>query len=325
MEKVSQEALNAAFSEMLESPQESRTLAEAGVTWIKQRLREESFARKIMPPQNITKFDCQRAVNTDTIEKIVDLETISTAMALNFRSQAPAQFVEGTRYRIPFFKISTPLYEKSEEELLAYEMPIMKLIEDNAVKDIHEIEDETFLRYAWASVQATGQILNVTGTNVLSDKRMLTELFKMLETGGPTATTPNRLCTATLLMNTGTWNDIAGLPNEQLGTPMNSEVFKDGYAYHEILGKKLIVTTKTNLVPYGTIWAFAEQKFLGNFYILNNTKFWIEKKAEMIRCKTWEVIGMGVGNIKGIARLCFGDGLCQVSGIGRTVSISDIT
>lgn len=324
MDKVSQEALNSAFSEMLESPAETRTLTEAGVTHIKQRLREESFARKVIPPQNITKYDCQRSVDTDTVEKIVDIEPLSTAMAINFRSETPANFVEGTRYRIPFFTVSTPLYEKTEEELLAYEMPVVKIIEDNSVKDIQEAEDETFLTYGQTAVEATGQVLQITDADVLSDKRMLTEAFKVLDTG-PSATEINRLHTATLLMNTGTFNDILGLPNEQVGTPLNSEVFKDGYGYHMILGKKLIITTKTNLVPYGVIWLFVEQKFLGNFFILNNTKFWIEKKANLIKWKTWEVVGMGIGNIKGIAKLEFGDGISTVSTSAIQKTLAEIT
>jgi hypothetical protein len=325
MEKVSQEALNSAFSEMLDSPDETRTLTEAGVTHIKQRLREESFARKIIPPQNVTKYDCQRSVDSDTVEKIVDLEPLSTAMALNFRSNAPANLVEGTRYRIPFFKVETMLYEKGEEELLAYDMPVVKIIEDNSVKDIQEAEDGTFLTYSNVAVGATGQVLQITGTNVLSDKRMLTEAFKLLDGGAPTAATANKLHTATLLMNAVTFDDLLGMPNEQFGTPLTSEVVKDGYAYKQILGKKLIITTKNDLVPYGVVWLFAEQKFLGNFFILNNTKFWIEKKANMIRWKTWEVVGLGIGNIKGIAKLEFGSGITTPSANAVRRTIAEIT
>jgi len=325
MEKVSQEALNSAFSEMLESPEETRTLTEAGVTHIKHRLREQSFARQIIPPQNVTKYDCQRSVDTDTIEKIVDIEPLSTAMAMNFRSNAPANFVEGTRYRIPFFKVETPLYEKSEEELLAYEMPVVKIVEDNSVKDIQETEDEAFLRYSTIGVQATGQVLQITGTNVLSDKRMLTEAFKLIDGGVPGAARPNRLHTGCMLMNNQTFDDWLGMPNEQTGTPLTSEVTKDGYQYHQILGKKIIITTKTPLVPYGVVWFFTEQKFLGNFFILNNTKFWIEKRANMIRWKTWEIVGMGIGNIHGIAKLEFGTGITTGSAFAVRRSITDIT
>lgn len=314
MDKISQEALNSAFTEMLETPEETKTLAEAGVTYIKQRLREESFTRKIIPPQNITKYDCQRSLDTDTVQKVVDIEPHSTAMAINFRSETPGEFIEGARYAIPFFTVSTPLYEKTEEELLAYEMPVVKIIEDNSVKDIQEAEDEKFIAYCGVAANATGQQIVVTDAASMSDKKILTAAFKMLD-GGPGSYNPgtwnggteptrvNKLHTATILMNTGTFNDVLALSNEQVGTPLNSEIFKDGYAYHQLLGKKLIVTSKSNLVPYGQIYVFAEQKYFGNFFILNNTKFWIEKRANLIQWKTWEVVGLGIGNIYGVARL----------------------
>jgi len=325
MEKISQEALNTAFSEMLDSPDEAAALQEAGLTYIKQRLREESFARKILPPQNITRFDTQRAVDSDTVEKIIDIEPHSTALALNFRSNVPAQFVEGARYRVPFYMISTPLYQKTEQELYAYEMPILKIIEDNSVKDIQETEDSRFISYCQMAVEATNQILQITDADVFSDKRMMTESFKLLDTGNPTAATPNRLHTSTILMNTGTYNDILGLPTEQIGDSMAGTVFRDGFAYHQLFGKKLIITTKNDLVQNGQVWLFAEQRFLGNFFVLNNTRFYIEKEADLIKWKTWEIIGMGLGNINGIAKLEFGNGITSASTDAVVKVLADIT
>jgi hypothetical protein len=57
----------------------------------------------------------------------------------------PPPFRERTS--IPFFTISSERFEKTEQELLAYQMPITKIIEDNSVKDIQEIEDREFLDY----------------------------------------------------------------------------------------------------------------------------------------------------------------------------------
>jgi hypothetical protein len=41
--------------------------------------------------------------------------------------------------------ISSEDFQKTEEELLAYEMPITDVIERNSVKDIQEIEDNAFI------------------------------------------------------------------------------------------------------------------------------------------------------------------------------------
>jgi len=299
MEKVSADALNTAFSEMMETPEGRAEVQEAGLTYIKQILREESFVRKILPPVNVTKYDTQRSVTTDTVEKVVDIEPESTALPLNFRAEADAEFFSAPRYSIPFFTISSQLFEKTEQELFAYESPVVKIIQDNSVKDIQEIEDSKWLEFTELAVNNTGQQLQLPGKTRLDEKTMLTDLFTLIDT--------NRLQTDKLLMANTVFNDVVGLPTEQLGDGMNSEIVKDGYSYNVLLGKKLIVTTKTNLVPYGVVWAFATQKYLGNFFVLNNTKFYINKIADLIRWKTWEVIGMGIGNVNGIAKLEFAD------------------
>lgn len=315
-DKLGQEAQVQAFSEMLDTPAGTQRVQEAGLSYIKRILREESFTRKVLPPMNITKFDTQRSTTTDTVEKIVDIEPNSTALPLSFRSEAPSDYVEGARYAIPFYTISSPLFEKTEQELYAYESPVIKIIEENSVKDIQEVEDKTFIDYSQIAVEAADNVLKVTGTTTLSSKKMLTESFKLLD--------ENRLQTSVILMNNVTFNDVLGLPSEQIGNNLNSEIVQNGYSYNQLLGKKLIVTTKSNIVKTGQVWFFADQKYLGNFFILNNTKFWIQKQADLIRFKTWEVVGMGIGNIYGIAKLEFGSGIETASGNGRTVDITDL-
>jgi hypothetical protein len=93
-------------------------------------------------------------VNHDTLVKIVDIEPNSKAMSMSFRGQPTARFIRAPRFEIPFFTISSEKFEKTEQELLAYEMPITKIIEENSVKDIQEIEDRQFLIYIEAAVQA---------------------------------------------------------------------------------------------------------------------------------------------------------------------------
>jgi len=299
MEKHSADALNTAFAEMMETPEGRNEVQEAGLTYIKQLLREESFVRKVLPPVSVTKFDTQRSVTTDTVEKVVDIEPESEALPLNFRAEAPANFFSAPRYSIPFFTISSELYEKTEQELFAYESPVVKIIQDNSVKDIQEVEDSKWVEYCGLAVNQSGKVLQLPAKTRLDDKNMLTDLFTLVDN--------DRLQSDKILMANVTFNDVVALPTEQLGDGMNSEVVKDGYSYNTLLGKKLIVTTKTNLVPYGVVWCYAAQKYLGNFFILNQTKFYINKIADLIRWKTWEVIAIGIGNVKGVAKLEFAD------------------
>lgn len=303
MDKTSAAALNSAFMDQMASPEGQQAISEKGLLYIKQKLREESFARKILPPESITKYDVQRSVNSDTVEKIVDIEPESRAAALNFIGEPKARWVDGPRYAIPFAKIASEWFEKTESELLAYEMPIVEIIEENSVKDIMEIEDRRFITFSESAVASTGQTLDDAGSPNLT-KTLLTDLFKLIDA--------NRLKTEVLLMSTPTFDDVLNFDTTILGDGVASKVIVDGYTYDQILGKKLIVTTKTidndgaDLVPFGEIWAYTAPKYLGNFFILNDTKFYIEKIADLIRWTTWEIVGIGIGNRNSIARLRYG-------------------
>ena len=252
-----------------------------------------------------TKGDCQRSVSHDGLVKIVDIEPQSAAMAINFRSQPDGRYVSAPRYEIPFFSISSELFAKSEQELMAYEMPITKIIEQNSVKDIQKIEDTVFLDYTLASIKAghtSAKPKNVTDTTkaTVTEKADLIKLFNMLVN--------DELPVGVMLMTASTLNDVMALDTVQLGEILGSEVFRDGYKYNTLMGHKLITTIKTDIVLPSEIFCFSEPDFFGKFFVLDNTKFYIDKRANMIEWRSWETIAMGIGNIRGACRIVFTDG-----------------
>jgi len=87
------------------------------------------------------------------------------------------------------------------------------------------------------------------------------------------------------------------------GDAIAGELIINGYTYTSLFGKKLIVTNKKEYVPRGTIYGFAAQEYLGNSYIMEDTKFWIDKKKNVITWSAYETIGMGIGNIKAVAKV----------------------
>ena len=69
-----------------------------------------------------------------------------------------------------------------------------------------------------------------------------------------------------------------------------------------------------HLVPFGQVWSFTDPQYLGRFYLLNSTKLYMDKIAEVIRWKAWETIGIGIGNTKSVAKLEFGTGVGLIPG-----------
>lgn len=320
--------LNELFTQKLSSAEGKEKIAEYGGSYIRDRLREVSFVRKILPPEQVTRADCQRSVHHDTLVKIVDIEPKSRAMAITFRGQPTARFIRGARAEVAFFTISSEMFQKTEQELLAYEMPITKIIEENSVKDIQEIEDREFLIHIEAAVQALqteanggtptalhyttvnagsvvefsiikGELARTAGANDATVRPIqrpdIVNLFKLLD--------GNRLRAERILMTEVDWDDILQWTVEDFGDRVQSETTVDGYKYNTVLGRPYIRTIKTDLLRPGNVYVFTKPEFFGKFYVLNNTKFYIDKIANTITFQSWEDIAMGILNIASVRKL----------------------
>ncbi len=326
---VSPRVLNDLFATKLGSAEGKEKIAEYGGAYIRDRLREVSFARKILPPEQVTRADCQRSVNHDTLVKIVDVEPRSRAMSVTFRGQPKARFIRGPKAEIAFFTIASEIFQKTEQELLAYEMPITKIIEENSVKDIQEVEDREFIIHVEAAVQAlqveanggTPTALNATAiqggsppvefsvakgelarTATTNDAVVrpvqrpdIVRLFKMLD--------GNRLRAERLLMTEVDWDDLLQWTVEDFGDRLQSETAVDGYKYNTLMGRPYVRTIKTDILRPGNVYCFTKPEFFGKFYVLNATKFYIDKIANLITFQAWEDIGMGIINIAACRKL----------------------
>ena len=221
------------------------------------------------------------------------------------------------------------MFQKTEQELLAYEMPITKIIEDNSVKDIQEIEDREFTINIEAAVQALQQQANggaVTTLNAASihagtvvefsvrkgelarnstlagsatvlpiQRPDLVNLFKLLD--------GNRLRSERVLMTEVDWDDLLQWTVEDFGDRLQSETAVDGYKYNTLLGRAYIRTVKTDILRPGNVYVFTRPEFFGKFYVLNNSKFYIDKIANMITFQAWEDIAIGILNIAAVRKL----------------------
>ncbi len=295
MENLSSQMLNQLFVEKLNSGEGLEKIAQETASFIRTKLREVSFARKIIPPQYVTPAELTRSVNHDGYVKIVDIEPDSHAMALNFRGAPTVKYIEGPRYEIPFFQISSEEFEKIEEELLAYEMPITDVIERNSVLDIQKIEDTRFITHVDAAIAAEGttHISGTYDTDGSIKRSDMKKLFDVLD--------GNELRSELLLMDAVMYNRLLLYTQQNIGE-LAGQTFVNGVAFPTLFGRKLVVTNKVSLLG-NVIYCFTAPEFFGQFLILNDTKFFIEKKKNLIRFSAYEHIGMGFGNTKAVAKL----------------------
>jgi len=327
MSSISAQQFNDAFFANTGSSNGKEKIAEYGGSYIRDRLREVSFARKIIPPVPVQRTECQRSVNHDTLVKIVDIEPNSRAMSITFRGQPTASLVRAPRYEIPFFTITSEKFEKYEQELLAYEMPVTKIIEENSVKDIQEIEDRNFLLFVESAVQAVqsnanggATAMNATGVNaattvedsvvkgsatlgVAADDFVVYPVLKPDFVKMKKRLHNKHLRAAQVVMTEPDYDDLSVWTIQDVGHKIAEETSVEGWKAGTVLGLKVIRTIKTDILRVGNMYCFTTPEFLGRFYVLNQTKFYIDKVANLITWQSWEDIAIGIGNIASIVKL----------------------
>jgi len=316
------------FSQRLDTAEGKEKMAALAGDWIRDKLKEESYTAKVLTEQPCKREECQISVNHDTLSKIIHVEPRSRAMTISFRGEPEARFIRAPRAEAGFFTISSEKTEKTEQELQVYgDMPITKIIEDNSGLDIGEIQDREFTIHIEAAVQAlqaeanslaAAPILNIgtIGTTVEFSVRKgelariaianvatpfplqrpdLVNLFKMMD--------GNYLRMRMVLIHEVDSDDVLQWTVEDFGDKMQSETTTDGYKHNTLLGRPYTRTIKSDILRPGNVYGFAAPEFLGKFYVLNNTKFYIDKVANLISWQCWKDIALAIVNIAAIRKL----------------------
>jgi hypothetical protein len=112
---------------------------------------------------------------------------------------------------------------------------------------------------------------------------------------------------AALVNNLFIWNVVA-MTRENIGGDLAEELFVNAFTERKIMGINWIVTIKQDLVLDTDMYMFAEPKFLGKFFVLEDTTMHIERKAYMLSFFSYEEIGSAIGNVAACARADFSGG-----------------
>jgi hypothetical protein len=297
--------VNNAFVGMLEQGMEKQA-QDAVNDYIRVRMREDGFHRRILPPVQITNDELDRQVDTDKPVKVVDKEPQSPgAISVPFATQPINRYIRGPRFRVMFDRILTPRFTKDIDELRTYDMDIRQILSDNSIKDMLAEEDGKFILVCNTLLVSQGGTVPETGTiqwrniggGVTRDT--IAESMKILPS------TPNHLNPSTVLVNNVTIWDVVKWGRDEAGGDLSQDLLERGFAEREIMGVRWIVTIKRDLVPDGSTFQFAEPKFLGKFFILEDTTMYIDRKAYMLEFFAYESLGSTIANVAGVGRADF--------------------
>jgi hypothetical protein len=297
--------VNNAFLGMLDQGMEKQA-QDAVNDYIRVRMREDGFHRRIIPPVQITNDELDRQVDTDKPVKVVDKEPNSpAAISVPFATQPVNRYIRGPRFRVMFDRIMTPRFTKDIDELRTYDMDIRQILSDNSIKDMLAEEDGKFIAVCNLLLVAQGAVVPETnsvqwqniGGGITRDT--IAESMKILPS------TPNHLNPSTVLINNVSIWDVVKWGRDEAGGDLSQDLLERGFAEREIMGVRWIVTIKRDLVPDSTTFQFAEPKFPGKFYILEDTTMYIDRKAFMLEFYAYESLGSAIANVAAVGRADF--------------------
>jgi hypothetical protein len=71
------------------------------------------------------------------------------------------------------------------------------------------------------------------------------------------------------------------------------------------MGVRWIITIKRDLCPDGSVFLFADPKFLGKFLVLEDTTMYVDRKAYMLEFFAYESLGLCIANVAAVGRVDF--------------------
>lgn len=272
--------------------------ASAMTDFIRVKIRESSFARKILPPRPITSTDLVQSLETDQPMRIIEMDKISEAYPVTFLEQAHQRYYKGNKFPVYFTKFMSEEFYKPIEEIMTYRVPIKTIVQENYLKDIQIAEDRAFIQTVDKVIadreakKAGDAIFTTAGTftpAILAEgmKRIISKEIPM----------------GVVLINELDFMDLLKLQGTAVGSAIMEDIIVNGFSYTKIMGQTFIRTTKMDIVVPGNIYLFSTPEFLGVFDVLSDVKAYIEQKGSHLRFHLYETIGISIGNVNSVAKI----------------------
>ena len=317
MEKRANQVVRQHIDQMEFNPESTVKVARATSDYIRMKLREEGFLRKILPAQTITGDDLTKQVHTDKPSKVVELEPDSPgAMSIPFGEFPSSTYIYGKRWLVTFNRIATPMFNKDVAELHDYDLDIRQIISDNALKDLQAEEDGKFIQTCNSllsnDTMQADQPLNYGpgGTSIKLWKTLsggltrenVVEAKKLMMAAGA------RLRHQTALVNQKTAVEFEKWTREEVGGDMAQSILVNGWAAeaNKWCALNWITTIKDDLVKDNSMFLFAAPEFLGRLYFLEDTTMFVKREGPMLSWYAYEMLGGGIANVAALSRVDFG-------------------
>lgn len=308
---------NDSFVEMVKAGQ-TKEASVSAQAFTRNKLREESFAEKIITPIDIANDELDKAENPELLVKWNDREPDQApAVSIPLGIVPDMYQFKGDRYPSYFARLVSPLFSKDIDKLRSYDYDIRQILLENSTKDIATEVDSKFI----SKVNSVIGSLNTSNSSISGwdypqwvsisggiTRENVAEAFKTIQRlrvpFGPTQ--PDGGDTkGVMLMNNITAQEFVKMGRSEIGGDQAQETWNTGLPQKTILGVKPIYTLKSELVPDNTIYLFSSEEFFGKYYRLQPLTVFMETKAFFIQFFQYMNISLSIGNVRGVCRIDF--------------------
>lgn len=266
--------------------------------FLRHKLRQEALCRHVITPDVVTRDRLVPDEYTDQPSLLVELEPDSVATVATLRAQTKRRWYKGKRVRIGFGKLMTDRFVKNEDELDTYGFDIRKVIADNFVKDLADVEDNKFFDMCEAAVTATGQTIASDSTTFTAGA--LVAARKVLR--------DHRLPTGKLVMSEHLLDTLITRDSTILGDTTQEKFFRDGVLQTKnVWGTDVVLSIKNDILPANEAWLFAPESHLGRFYVRREPTLFVRKEDDMLEMYAHESVAMALLRIQGVVKITFED------------------
>ncbi len=294
-QQVSAQFVNSNFVKKIEDGRIKEAAAE-GSAFIREYVRQESYAREILTPVLLQDDEIDRDENTDEPKKIVEKEPKSVATFVQFQGAGPRTWFKGPRYSVFFGKTESQHFTKSKFQLMTYQNDIRKLLSDNSVKDMADQEDKKWQETVDALIALNAAEQNVAA-GAFNSTAFKTGFQKMVNRRRPIGK---------MTMTKSLYYEALDLVATSVGNDIASRHYDEGVESEEKLwGFPVITTIKSTIHDPKKAYIYSPENYLGNFFLLQDATLYIKQEADTITFWTYAAPGIGIGNRLSIQSITF--------------------
>ena len=294
-QQVSAQFVNSNFVKKIEDGRIKEAAAE-GSAFIREYVRQESYAREILTPVLLQDDEIDRDENTDEPKKIVEKEPKSVATFVQFQGAGPRTWFKGPRYSVFFGKTESQHFTKSKFQLMTYQNDIRKLLSDNPVKDMADQEDKKWQETVDALIALNAAEQNVAA-GAFNSTAFKTGFQKMVNRRRPIGK---------MTMTKSLYYEALDLVATSVGNDIASRHYDEGVESEEKLwGFPVITTIKSTIHDPKKAYIYSPENYLGNFFLLQDATLYIKQEADTITFWTYAAPGIGIGNRLSIQSITF--------------------